>query len=870
MNSSHKKPLPGTDLAYFDASAAVEAIQPGAWAGLPYTSRVFAENIVRRAEPARIADYLGQLVGRRRDLDFPWFPARVVCHDILGQTALVDLAGLRDAIADQGGDPAQVNPVVPVQLIVDHSLAVEFDGNDPNAFAKNRAVENRRNDDRFHFIDWTKHAFRNVDVIPPGNGIMHQINLERMSPVVGVSDGVAYPDTCVGTDSHTPHVDALGVIAVGVGGLEAENVMLGRASWMRLPDIIGVELTGKPQPGITATDVVLALTEFLRKQKVVGAFLEFRGEGAAALTLGDRATISNMAPEYGATAAMFFIDQNTLDYLRLTGRGDKQVALVETYARTAGLWADTLANVQYERTLTFDLSSVVRSLAGPSNPHAHLPVNELQSRGIADEAKLQAGRGEEAQGLMPDGAVIIAAITSCTNTSNPRNVIAAGLIARNANRAGLIRKPWVKSSLAPGSKAVALYLEEAGLKSELEKLGFGIVAFACTTCNGMSGALDPKIQQEVIDRDLYAVAVLSGNRNFDGRIHPYAKQAFLASPPLVVAYAIAGTVRFDIEKDALGHRADGTPVYLKDIWPDDAEIDAIVKSAVKPEQFNAVYEPMFRRHGDDGVQVAPLYEWRPQSTYIRRPPYWEGALAGTRTLSGMRPLAVLGDNITTDHLSPSNAILLNSAAGEYLAKMGLPEEDFNSYATHRGDHLTAQRATFANPKTINEMAVVDGAVKQGSLARVEPDGKVMRMWEAIETYMDRGQPLIIIAGADYGQGSSRDWAAKGVRLAGVEVIAAEGFERIHRTNLIGMGVLPLEFLPGTNRKTLAIDGTETYDVVGERTPRATLTLVIHRRNGERVDVPMLCRLDSDEEVSIYEAGGVLQRFAQDFLEHRAA
>ena len=865
MNSTHKKSLPGTDLAYIDASAAIEAIQPGAWAGLPYSSRVFAENIVRRADPAKSADYLGQLIGRKRDLDFPWFPARVVCHDILGQTALVDLAGLRDAIADQGGDPAQVNPVVPVQLIVDHSLAVEFDGNDPNAFTKNRVVEDRRNDDRFHFIDWTKHAFRNVDVIPPGNGIMHQINLERMSPVVGVMDGVAYPDTCVGTDSHTPHVDALGVIAVGVGGLEAENVMLGRASWMRLPDIIGVELSGKPQPGITATDIVLALTEFLRKQKVVGAFLEFRGEGAAALTLGDRATISNMAPEYGATAAMFFIDNNTLDYLRLTGRGDKQVALVETYAKTAGLWADTLKDAQYERTLSFDLSSVVRTLAGPSNPHARLPVNELQSRGIADETKLEAGRAEEAHGLMPDGAVIIAAITSCTNTSNPRNVIAAGLIARNANRAGLIRKPWVKSSLAPGSKAVALYLEEAGLKSELEKLGFGIVAFACTTCNGMSGALDPKIQQEVIDRDLYAVAVLSGNRNFDGRIHPYAKQAFLASPPLVVAYAIAGTVRFDIEKDALGQRADGTPVYLKDIWPDDAEIDAIVKSAVKPEQFNAVYEPMFRRDGSDSVQAEPLYAWRERSTYIRRPPYWEGALAGERTMRGMRPLAVLGDNITTDHLSPSNAILPSSAAGEYLAKMGLPEEDFNSYATHRGDHLTAQRATFANPKTINEMAVVDGAVKQGSLARVEPDGKVMRMWEAIETYMDRGQPLIIIAGADYGQGSSRDWAAKGVRLAGVEVIAAEGFERIHRTNLIGMGVLPLEFLPGTNRKTLAIDGTETYDVIGERTPRATLTLVIHRKNGERVEVPMLCRLDSDEEVSIYEAGGVLQRFAQDFL-----
>ncbi len=867
MNTAHRKPLPGTSLAYFDARAAVEALSPGAWAGLPYTSRVLAENLVRRADPARLDAFLSQLIDRKRDIDFPWFPARVVCHDILGQTALVDLAGLRDAIADQGGDPAQVNPVVPVQLIVDHSLAVECGGFDPEAFAKNRAIEDRRNEDRFHFIDWTKLAFRNVDVIPPGNGIMHQINLERMSPVIGVSDGVAYPDTCVGTDSHTPHVDALGVIAIGVGGLEAENVMLGRASWMRLPDIIGVELTGKPQPSITATDIVLALTEFLRKQKVVGAYLEFRGEGAAALTLGDRATISNMAPEYGATAAMFFIDGNTIDYLRLTGRSDEQVALVETYAKTVGLWADDLAAAQYERTLTFDLSTVVRNMAGPSNPHARVAVSDLAAKGIADESKLEAGKAQEAEGLMPDGAVIIAAITSCTNTSNPRNVIAAGLLARNARRAGLVRKPWVKSSLAPGSKAVALYLDEAGLTDDLEALGFGIVAFACTTCNGMSGALDPKIQQEIIDRDLYATAVLSGNRNFDGRIHPYAKQAFLASPPLVVAYAIAGTIRFDIEKDALGHDADGNPITLKDLWPSDAEIDAIVKASVKPEQFRKVYEPMFNVRVEHGEPVKPLYDWRATSTYIRRPPYWEGALAKPRTLHGLRPLAVLGDNITTDHLSPSNAILASSAAGEYLAKMGLPEEDFNSYATHRGDHLTAQRATFANPTLLNEMVRnADGTVKKGSLARVEPEGQVMRMWEAIETYMDRGQPLIIVAGADYGQGSSRDWAAKGVRLAGVEAIVAEGFERIHRTNLIGMGVLPLEFKPGTTRLTLGLDGTETYDVTGSRTPRATLTLVVHRRSGERVEVPVTCRLDTAEEVSIYEAGGVLQRFAQDFLE----
>ncbi|ASK71166.1 Fe/S-dependent 2-methylisocitrate dehydratase AcnD [Shewanella bicestrii] len=859
MNRLYRKPLPGTALDYFDTREAVEAISPGAYAKLPYTSRVLAENLVRRCEPEALTDSLKQIIESKQELDFPWFPARVVCHDILGQTALVDLAGLRDAIAAKGGDPAQVNPVVPTQLIVDHSLAVEYGGFDKDAFAKNRAIEDRRNEDRFHFINWTQKAFKNIDVIPQGNGIMHQINLERMSPVVHARDGVAFPDTLVGTDSHTPHVDALGVIAIGVGGLEAESVMLGRASYMRLPDIIGVELTGKPQPGITATDIVLALTEFLRKEKVVSSYLEFFGEGAEALTLGDRATISNMTPEFGATAAMFYIDQQTLDYLTLTGRSDEQVKLVETYAKTTGLWSDDLKQAEYPRTLHFDLSSVVRTIAGPSNPHARVPTSELAARGIS-------GVVENEPGLMPDGAVIIAAITSCTNTSNPRNVIAAGLLARNANAKGLSRKPWVKTSLAPGSKAVQLYLEEANLLPELESLGFGIVGFACTTCNGMSGALDPVIQQEVIDRDLYATAVLSGNRNFDGRIHPYAKQAFLASPPLVVAYAIAGTIRFDIEKDVLGHDKDGNPVRLIDIWPTDAEIDAVIAASVKPEQFRKVYEPMFDLSVDYGDKVSPLYDWRPQSTYIRRPPYWEGALAGERTLKGMRPLAVLGDNITTDHLSPSNAIMMDSAAGEYLHKMGLPEEDFNSYATHRGDHLTAQRATFANPKLKNEMAVVDGKVKQGSLARIEPEGQVTRMWEAIETYMDRKQPLIIIAGADYGQGSSRDWAAKGVRLAGVEAIIAEGFERIHRTNLVGMGVLPLEFKAGENRATYGIDGTEVFDVYGEIAPRADLTVVISRKNGERVEVPVTCRLDTAEEVSIYSAGGVLQRFAQDFLE----
>ncbi len=859
MNTEYRKQLPGTQLEYFDTRAAVDAIQPGAYDKLPFTSRILAEQLVRRCNPADLTDSLKQLIERKRTMDFPWYPARVVCHDILGQTALVDLAGLRDAIAEKGGDPSKVSPVVPTQLIVDHSLAVEHPGFEKDAFQKNRDVEERRNADRFHFINWTKTAFDNVDVIPPGNGIMHQINLEKMSPVVQVRDGVAFPDTCVGTDSHTPMVDALGVISVGVGGLEAENVMLGNPSMMRLPDIVGVELTGKLKPGITGTDLVLALTEFLRKERVVGAYLEFYGEGADSLSVGDRATIANMTPEYGATAGMFFIDGQTIDYLKLTGREDEQVALVEKFAKETGLWADSLTGAEYERVLKFDLSKVERNLAGPSNPHALLPVSELGSRGIAKE-------WEEEEGLMPDGAVIIAAITSCTNTSNPRNIIGAGLLARNANKLGLVRKPWVKSSLAPGSKTVKMYLEESGLLPELQELGFDVVAFACTTCNGMSGALDPEIQKEVIERDLYATAVLSGNRNFDGRIHPYAKQAFLASPPLVVAYAIAGTMRFDIEKDALGKDQDGNPIYLKDIWPSDEEIDAIVKSAVKPEQFRTTYIPMFEKKGDGERAASPLYDWRPQSTYIRRPPYWEGNMAGQREMKGMRPLAILPDNITTDHLSPSNAILLDSAAGAYLDKMGLPQEDFNSYATHRGDHLTAQRATLANPKLFNEMCRDEnGEVIQGSLARVEPEGQQMRMWEAIETYMERKQPLIIVAGADYGQGSSRDWAAKGVALAGVEVIAAEGFERIHRTNLIGMGVMPLQFEEGTTRKTLNLDGTEIYDVEGDLAPRATMTLVITRQNGDVERVPMICRLDTAEEVSVYTTGGILQKFAKEFM-----
>ncbi|MGD9552982.1 MAG: Fe/S-dependent 2-methylisocitrate dehydratase AcnD [Arcobacteraceae bacterium] len=858
-NEKYLKKLDGLDVKYYDVKEAVEEIQAGSFAKLNYTSRVLAENLIRKCPSEDLKDSLIQLIEKRTDKDFPWYPSRVICHDILGLTAFVDLAGLREAVAKEGGDPQKVNPVVPTQLIVDHSLAVECGGFDPDAFQKNRDIEDRRNADRFHFINWTKEAFNNVDVIPPGNGIMHQINLEKMSPVVHNIDGIASPDTLVGTDSHTPHVDALGVIAVGVGGLEAENVMLGNPSYMRVPEIIGVEITGTRAEGITATDIALSMTSYLRENNVISAYLEFFGTGIQYLDLGDRATISNMTPEYGASAAMFAIDDRTIDYLRITGREEKQVKLVETYAKANGLWADSLTQATYARTIEFDLSTVTRTLAGPSQPHKLLPVSTLDSEGITKKITIS-------DDVMPDGAVLIAAITSCTNTSNPRNVVAAGLLAKKANELGLTRKPWVKSSLAPGSKVAELYLKESGLLPELEKLGFGIVGFACTTCNGMSGALDPKIQQAAADAGIYTTAVLSGNRNFDGRIHPFIKEAFLASPPLVIAYALAGSIRFNIETDVLGKDKNGNDIKLKDLWPTDAQIDAVVKNAVKPEMFAAIYDPMFARNGLEGVKVEPFYHWNTQSTYINKPPYWEDEYMQMPALKNMRPLGVFPNDITTDHLSPSNAILPTSASGEYCLKMGLPVEDLNSYATHRGDHNTASRATLANPKLYNEMVKDEnGKVKQGSLTKIMPEGVESRMWEAIETYTNRKQPLIIVAGTNYGQGSSRDWAAKGVRLAGVEVVIAESIERIHRTNLVGMGVLPLQFKKGDTRHTYAIDGSEVFDIEGEITPRTELTVVMTRANGEVVKFPVLCRLDTSAEVEVYKAGGILQKFAKDVI-----
>jgi len=859
-NEKYLKKLEGFDTSFYDVKAAVEDITPGSFEKLNYISRVLAENLLRKCPSVDLEASLVQLIEKRTDKDFPWYPSRVVTHDILGLTALVDLAGLREAVEAGGGDPRKVNPVVPTQLIVDHSLAVECGGFDPEAFQNNRDIEDRRNADRFHFINWTKEAFDNVDVIPPGNGIMHQINLEKMSPVIHNIDGIASPDTLVGTDSHTPHVDALGVYALGVGGLEAENVMLGNPSFMRVPEVIGVKVIGVRAEGITATDIALTLTSFLRENNVISSFLEFFGPGLEYLNLGDRATISNMTPEYGASAAMFGIDEQTLDYLTLTGRESSQVKLVEAYAKANGLWATSLTKATYAREIIFDLSEVTRSLAGPSKPHKLVPTNTLVSEGLIKDFK------EEDETKIPDGGILIAAITSCTNTSNPRNVIAAGLLARKANKLGLQRKPWVKSSLAPGSKVVETYLKDANLLPELEKLGFGIVGFACTTCNGMSGALDPVIQKEVVDNDIYSTAVLSGNRNFDGRIHPYVKEAFLASPALVVAYALAGSIRFDIEKDSLGTDSNGNSITLKDLWPTDAEINAVEKASVRPEMFGAIYDPMFAKSELSGIEISPFYKWNTQSTYINKPPYWEAEYMEMPELKGMRPLGVFPDNITTDHLSPSNAILPTSASGEYCLKMGLPVEDLNSYATHRGDHHTASRATLANPKLFNEMVKDEkGETKQGSLTKIMPEGTESRMWEAIETYTQRKQALIIVAGTNYGQGSSRDWAAKGVRLAGVEVLIAESIERIHRTNLVGMGVLPLQFQAGDTRHTYSIEGSETFDIEGDITPRTDLTVVMTRENGEVVKFQVLCRLDTSAEVDVYKNGGILQKFAKDVI-----
>jgi aconitate hydratase len=848
---------------YADIRTAFNAVDAGAFDAAPLALRIFAENIVRRAKAADAPTLIAHVAARRRDIDIPYYPARVVLQDLLGTPALVDLAALRDAVAERGGDATKVNPQVPVHLVIDHSVNVVHTAS-PRALEQNMALERRQNAERFEFFDWGRRAFSNVEIVPLGQGILHQINLERFSPVIMAEkrgqEWWAYPDTLVGTDSHTTMINALGVLGWGVGGIEAEAVMLGRPIFLRLPELIGVTLTGRPASGILATDIVLTLTEKFRAEGVVGAIIEFRGAGVAALSVGDRATISNMSPEFGSTASLFPIDSNTIEYLQLTGRSAEQRALVEAYAKAQGLWADTLEHAKYDRTLELDLASVTRAIAGPKDPHQRVPTAALKENGIASASAARPSRLEH-------GAVVIASITSCTNTSNPRAMIAAGLLARNANARGLRSQPWVKTSLAPGSRSVLKYLQAANLYAPLQALGFDVVGYGCATCSGMSGPLPHAIDDEIRARKLTVAAVLSGNRNFEGRIHPSVRDAFLASPPLVIAYALAGSVKTDIENDALGDDASGRPVFLRDLWPDDAEIDSVLREHVQPALFTAGYEVEMEmvEHGSVSRKTPALFAWKEDSTYIRRPPYWSGRYGAAPKLTGMRALAVLGDNITTDHISPAGAIPEESSAGRLLVAKRIAPDEFNSYGTRRGNHEVLTRATFANIRLRNEM--LPGV--EGAYTRLEPDGTTVSLFEAAETYLDRGQPLVVIAGRNYGCGSSRDWAAKGPRLLGVSAIIAETFERIHRANLAGMGVMPLQFQTGTTRKSLQLDGSEIYDVKGLEaalTPRCTLTLEITRKNGTHSAVPVTCRLDTDEEIAYFRAGGLLPMMCERVLE----
>ncbi len=852
--------LAGHDVQIVAVRETLDRVAPGAFDRLSISERILAENLVRHGRGAELDAQLRQLIDGRGDQDFPFFPARVVLQDLLGTPALVDLAGLRHAIADRGGDPLRVNPVVPTQLVVDHSLNVDAGGMEPDALARNMAIEQRRNVERFEFLAWARTAFRNLDIVMPGNGILHQINLERMTPVVRVKDGIAFADTLVGTDSHTTMINAAGVLGWGVGGIEAESVMLGRPIWMRPPAIVSVEITGTRRAGVQATDLVLALTEYMRRHDVVDSILEFHGAGIDRLALADRATIANMAPEFGATAALFPIDTRTLDFLAMTGRRTAQIELVEAYARAQGLWADTLDPAAgRHRQLSFDLGTVGRAIAGPADPHQRIPLDRLVGSGVARE-----GTDDTPPTQLPDGAIVIAAITSCTNTANPRNMIAAGLLAQRAVALGLQRKPWVKTSFAPGSKVVEAYLDEAGLLAPLGQLGFAIVGYGCTSCNGMSGGLPAAIEAEILARDLAASAVLSGNRNFKGRIHPRVRNAFLASPALVVAYAIAGTTRIDLMTAPLGFDGAGDPVHLDDLWPSDAQIDAVLAAHVRGAQFDRVYDAMF---ADEPAAAgtgpaSPLFDWREDSNYIRRPPYWHAALTADPIASGLRAIAMLGDNVTTDDLSPSGAILPDSMAGRYLVERGVAPSGFNSYGTRRGDHLVAMRATFANPRLVNE--IVPGV--EGAFTRLFPEAQVMPIFEAAQAYRARGQQLIVIAGRNYGCGSSRDWAAKGVRLLGVRAVVCESFERIHRTNLVGMGVLPLEFADGITRHSLDLDGSETFTIAGldrPLVPGMALSLEIARADGHKLATPVRCRIDTTEECRVFLAGGLLPRIADE-------
>ncbi|MEU7227809.1 aconitate hydratase AcnA [Streptomyces chrestomyceticus] len=874
-------------------------------ARLPYSLKVLLENLLRTEDGANItADHIRALGGwdsqAQPSQEIQFTPARVIMQDFTGVPCVVDLATMREAVKELGGDPAKINPLAPAELVIDHSVIADKFGT-ANAFQQNVELEYGRNKERYQFLRWGQTAFDEFKVVPPGTGIVHQVNIEHLARTVMTRNGQAYPDTLVGTDSHTTMVNGLGVLGWGVGGIEAEAAMLGQPVSMLIPRVVGFKLTGELKPGTTATDLVLTITEMLRKHGVVGKFVEFYGEGVAATSLANRATIGNMSPEFGSTAAIFPIDDETLNYLKLTGRSEQQVALVEAYAKEQGLWLDPAAEPDFSERLELDLSTVVPSIAGPKRPQDRIVLAEASRqfaqdvRNYVSEADLdEAGKesfpasdapavsngtpSKPTQVVAADGsvfeidhgAVTVAAITSCTNTSNPYVMVAAALVAKKAVEKGLSRKPWVKTTLAPGSKVVTDYFDKANLTPYLDKLGFNLVGYGCTTCIGNSGPLDEEISKAINEADLAVTSVLSGNRNFEGRINPDVKMNYLASPPLVVAYAIAGSMKVDITTEALGTDQDGNPVYLKDIWPSEAEVNDVVANAIGEDMFSKSYEDVFA--GDAQWQALPIptgntFEWDPQSTYVRKPPYFEGMTMETSPVSdvqGARVLAKLGDSVTTDHISPAGAIKADTPAGQYLTEHGVERRDFNSYGSRRGNHEVMIRGTFANIRLRNQIA----PGTEGGFTRdfTQEDGPVSFIYDASQNYQAAGIPLVILAGKEYGSGSSRDWAAKGTALLGVKAVIAESYERIHRSNLIGMGVLPLQFPEGASAQSLGLTGEETFDITGVTALNdggipETVKVKAARggaADGDSVEFDAKVRIDTPGEADYYRNGGIMQ------------
>ncbi|MGN0885306.1 MAG: aconitate hydratase AcnA [Candidatus Spyradosoma sp.] len=855
---------------FYYSVPALEQAGIGQVSKMPVCLRVVLESVLRNCDGTLVTEddvraLAGWNAARPADSEIPFTVARVLLQDLTGVALLVDLAAMRDAVAKLGRDPALIEPLVPMDMVVDHSVQIDYAGT-PDAFRKNIEKDFSRNTERYELLKWGQGAFKTFSVVPPAVGICHQVNLEYLARVVFEKETdtgtVFYPDSVVGTDSHTTMVNGIGVVGWGVGGIEAEAGMLGQPVCFQTPEVIGVHLTGMLPEGVLATDLALRVTEILRAAKVVGKFVEFFGEGAASLSLADRATVANMAPEYGATMGFFPVDEKTLDYLRLTGRDEKKVALVRDYLQAQGIFGMPKAGeISYTKVIELDLATITRSVAGPKRPQDRIELGNVKN--VFEKFVSETKGAPTSAGTLKDGSVVVAAITSCTNTSNPSVLIAAGLLAKRAVEKGLSVPAHVKTSLAPGSRVVTDYLNATGLTPYLDKLGFNLVGYGCATCIGNSGPLAPEIEDAIRNEKLITASVLSGNRNFEARIHPLIKSNFLMSPPLVVAFAIAGRIDVDLEKEPLGVGADGEPVFLKDVWPKQAEIDALIAAGVKPEMFAKRYASF-----DDATaewKTVPasegaLFGWRDDSTYVQLPPYFDGfgmALPPPAKLSGMRPLAILGDSVTTDHISPAGAFAPETPAGKYLTERGIPREKFNTYGSRRGNDRIMVRGTFANVRIRNKMA--DG--REGGFTKLQPAGTPTTIFEASEAYRKAGTPLIVFAGVDYGMGSSRDWAAKGAALLGVRAVVARSFERIHRSNLIGMGVIPLEFTNGESAETLGLDGTETFDVEGLENPvkpKQTATLVVRRANGEVSRATLLCRIDTLAESHYLANGGILQ------------